>query len=429
MSKYTLRNFMLGSLFVVSSSLSAAEYLNINEYFHVNKTELDTQKDPKVSMDKDSGFAVVWINHHKDESGSTKDDIYVRFFDKNAKSISNELKVNDVPNQYSGYFNYSISSNSSGKTCVAFGASPIEGKATFVRCYNKNGIDLTGVILVDDTSDAWTSPTTGVKVFDDGSFVVVYEYERGFTTGFKAKRFSTSNMGSTEYWVNDQAGSARADDIKISGNKTGTFCTTWSINDFNIKTLITVVNESDEKTVTDLIIDDLDDDAFIEENPAITMHSNGEFAVTYLKENDSDYTDVALKVSIHSADGPVIKSVTIPTTERPDIPNIASTDNKIIVTWYDNSYNEIVRTYILDWNGNEIQGVAAIRDDYALDRPDQINPDIAISEDQKVIVWTDKYREEYEYGIDRNTTLDEGIFGVVTKKVKLSPAIINYILD
>ena len=95
MSKYTLRNFMLGSLFVVSSSLSAAEYLNINEYFHVNKTELDTQKDPKVSMDKDSGFAVVWINHHKDESGSTKDDIYVRFFDKNAKSISNKLKVNE----------------------------------------------------------------------------------------------------------------------------------------------------------------------------------------------------------------------------------------------------------------------------------------------------------------------------------------------
>ena len=99
------------------------------------------------------------------------------------------------------------------------------------------------------------------------------------------------------------------------------------------------------------------------------------------------------------------------------------------MTWNDSSYIEIIRTYTIDWSGNEVAGVSALRDEYALDREDQINPDIAINDDQKVVVWTDKYREEYEYGVDRNTTLDEGIFGVVTKKVELSPAIINFILE
>jgi hypothetical protein len=122
-------------------------------------------------------------------------------------------------------FNYAVSMNDSGQFCVAWGAlhgiaKPAESNsATYAKCYNADGTVRLSEFTVDDSTDSWVEPSVAVAMDNSGGFIVAYGQEVGYTTGIKARRFSSTLIGGQSYWV-DKDSYTRRDNLNIAMSRT-----------------------------------------------------------------------------------------------------------------------------------------------------------------------------------------------------------------
>ncbi|MBE7213935.1 hypothetical protein MK852_24260 [Shewanella benthica] len=381
---------------------------------HANQSEFDEQEWPRIAAASDGSYMVIWQSQSQGAEAN-KLNLYGRRFTPSGEALTNEIKINQV-GEYSSLaaLHYNIDSNSSGKSCVTWGAVDFSGRGAYVRCYDINGKDLTGAVLVDNGSDAWTEPEVDVAVFEDGSYAVVYQYESGFTTGFKVRRYSASGIASTPIWLETKGGWSRSNDIQIDTDGYGKIAITWSINDINLKVMAMVIDNDDQVIVPEFFVGD--NEASTEETPDITMNDKGLFFVALSEV--IDYKGTLAWYNFDSSgnavnSGKIDKNV----DARIYTPRITSNGNTIYLTWseYDlgnTDYDDWAYMSTLSWEG-DLKQAPFLLDSYR--QHDQNTPMSAVSDHSVITVWDDPYREEYAVS-PRDTNLNRGVFGVILQK-------------
>jgi len=406
---------LTGGLLFAQSGISLASENATEVFFHANSTMNDTQEWPRVAMNKDGRFMTVWQSESQ-EGVNNKLNLYGRMFNNLAEPITTEFKVNDVGDFSSlAALHYDLDANSSGKFCIAWGANGSAGRSAYIRCYNSEGTAVTDILTVDNTSDAWTEPKVAIEVFEDGSFIVVYQFEVGFTTGLKAVRYNSENMPGNPFWLDSEGGWGRSDNVQISGDGNGRIGVTWNINDFNIQTKAAVIDADDSMLVAAFLVGDSENTRLREEKPDIAMHSDGRFVVSISQYDRDAYHYDNLQLHFFSALGEENLSKVYSSIEERQIkdPRIAANEDNIFISWSASGsstrgYGDNIKMMAIDWNGAITQPEIHINESY--ERLNQIDPSIAVNDESIVIAWTDKYREERE---NDDSTLNEGVYGSV----------------
>ena len=386
--------------------------------FHSNKTEFDEQEWPRVSSAADGTFTVMWQS--QSQGGvSNKLDLYARRFDNLGQPTTDEIKVNNI-GAYSTLADayYEIDSNKNGKTCMVWGAEDFAGDGAYIRCYAPNGTDLTGAVLVDNESDAWTVPEVDVAVFENGDYAVVYQFEAGFTTGFKVKRYDADGTPHPAVWLDTEGGWSRANNIQIDTDGYGKLAITWTINDINYKTLAMVIDIDNNVVVPDFTVGDIEGET--EDTPSIVMNSSGDFAIAHQSLINNQYNG-SLNWFIFDSEGNQTLNSTMQKLHvdaKVYNPRLAANDDAIYFTWSEyylgtTEYNDWGYITWSDWEGN-ITDVPNLIDKSG-SKYDKNTPHIAVSDTSVITVWDDPYREEYSKE-PRDTTLNTGVYGTIFPK-------------
>ncbi len=379
-------------------------------HFHATDFELYDQDKPKISMAADGSYTVVWQSAITDRIFSNIQ-IYARRYSASGQALASAVKVHEVE-ELDDTVRHDVDSNDDGKTCVTWGDSLGTSSIAYVRCYNAQGSDVTGELIVDDQSDSWTAPQVAIEVHNNGAFDVLYQFERGFTTGLKLARYSSTNQLVSSFWINDEGGASRLYDLSIDGNGAGKLIMSWSNNDINVISSYQVLEPDNSISVPLTQIEEAENS--YEKYSAVTMRTDGSFMVAWTQIGRSGDKD-ELSWQLHNADGTLFSSGDIARPESASIRDqiaIDSTENTINIAYviYDSNetqFDERAFYVALDWSGNAITAPLQL-DDYL--RNDQEEIAIASSDGSSVIVWKDLRRESQE---NVDNSYGAGVFGIV----------------
>lgn len=183
--------------------------------------------------------------------------------------------------------NYAVGMNDSGQFCVAWGAlhgianaKVGEGNsATYAKCYNADGTVRLSEFTVDDSTDSWVEPSVAVAMDNSGGFVVAYKHEVGYTTGIKARRFSSTLIGGQPYWV-DKDSYTRRDKLNIAMSRTtGNYVVVAETDNLYTGVRATLVGANDVVIKSTWEINNIAKKN--EDRPSVAMSNDGYFAIAW----------------------------------------------------------------------------------------------------------------------------------------------------
>ncbi len=205
---------------VVSYRLFDVNGLAVGEEFEANL--LANCRYPDIAMDPNRNFAVVWM-----EDGSSNNLIMVRLY--NADGIARTKPLDASTIKFNTITRPSIAMNNSGYFVVAWDGDPKYASLDDIhaRLFDPNGIAMGDQFIVNTTlAGAQQYPQAAMN--NKGEFIIVWESEIG-TNGIDifARRYDSSGKPlSDDLQINTYVkGDQRYPDVALSEN--GVFVTVW----------------------------------------------------------------------------------------------------------------------------------------------------------------------------------------------------------
>ncbi|MCB9059538.1 MAG: tandem-95 repeat protein [Calditrichae bacterium] len=255
----------------------------------VNTTLVGSQINPKIAVNKDGSFVIVWQSWAQEGADSLGYGIYGQRFDANGNKLGSEFHVNTFESDFQ--ISPDVSSDSLGNFVVVWesnGENVDSYYQVYYRTYNSSGVPTDTVRRADtniNTSNITRVRAPEVAMNPDGTFVIVWSTwqldDPGFGGGVYAQRFSKSGakVGS-EFIVNTNIlYSQKAPDIDSDDN--GDFIVVWEtqyeFNGFGVAGQL--FDSTATKIGTEFLVNTFTDSD--QELAAVSMDKTGNFVVTW----------------------------------------------------------------------------------------------------------------------------------------------------
>lgn len=190
------------SLTLLGADLQAQTPVPNGSEFQVNTYTEDYQSIPRVAMDSDGDFVVVWHSEYQDGS---EYGIYAQRYNRDGSPNGSEFQVNTYT---TGYQNYpSVAMDSDGDFVIAWQSEYQDGSdyGIYAQRYNSDGSPNGDEFQVNTfTEDYQNFPSVGMD--SDGDFVISWSsyYQDGSYDGIYAQRYnSDGSPNGNEFQVNN----------------------------------------------------------------------------------------------------------------------------------------------------------------------------------------------------------------------------------
>lgn len=211
---------------VVSCQLFDANGLVVGEEFEVNL--LDDCRYPDIAIDPNGNFAVVWM-----EDGSSNNLIIIRLFNADGTARTKPLETSTI--NFNTITRPAIAMDANGYFVVAWDGDPERASQDDVHAhlFDPNGIPLGEQFVVNTTLDG-AQQYPQVAKNDFGEFVIVWQGESGledYGTEIFGRRFnSLGEPIGDEFQLNTYIeGNQKSPAVAIREN--GNFVTVWQSDD------------------------------------------------------------------------------------------------------------------------------------------------------------------------------------------------------
>jgi len=203
----------------------------IGSNFLVNTYTNSDQKFPSIAIDGEGNFVITWQSFLQDGS---QYGVYAQRYDKTGVKIGDEFKVNEYWESYQRAPR--VAMNSQGIFVIVWQGANQDGSGygVYVKGYNPDGSVRFNETLVNEyTENDQFYPD--VAIDKSGNFVVTWgsQYQDGDGWGVYAKRYdSIGNVISGEFRVNSQTQYDQSDPA-VAVKELGDFVVVWNSTDVN----------------------------------------------------------------------------------------------------------------------------------------------------------------------------------------------------
>ncbi|MDT8397071.1 MAG: hypothetical protein RQ899_00440 [Pseudomonadales bacterium] len=384
--------------------------------FGINQTATGDQQHPRIGVADNGNFVVAWQSTGQGNA-RFDENLYARLFDASGQALSDEFRVNEALDLGGFDINFAVDMNSSGEFCIGWGGTgdEVAGIGAYARCYDENGTDRSGLLVVSTASDAGLEPQVDIAMDGSGGFLMVYQFERNFTTGLKARRYDRFFNASGEYWIDSEGGWGRSNDPAISMNPvSGDYAVVWTINDINIKSLAKLYSGNDQALTDSFLLGDKE--GFTEAGVQVALAADGSFAAVWVSDSSATRPTLIGQVFDSSGNLSGAEEILAATGGNQNFPAISlrtsNSTQELLVVWEENSSET-------DWqdiyySSFSYPGLATVATPQIV-HPEYNNfkqerPSLAVSNAGIAIAWDDSTREEDERD---DKTANKGIYAVV----------------
>jgi len=184
--------------------------------FRVNTATADAQYSPRIAMDADGNYVVVWVSYGQDGS---YEGVYAQRYASNGATLAAEIRVNT--NTYQHQRRPSVAMDANGDFVVVWESPDGSLLGIYAQRYSKDGTPIGSEFRVNTSDRDESRPNVAVNA--DGKFVVVWEHE----SAIYAQRYASDgtrigNEFRVNTTINDQLYPAVAMDAE------GGFVVVWT---------------------------------------------------------------------------------------------------------------------------------------------------------------------------------------------------------
>jgi hypothetical protein len=355
--------------------------------FKVNQINPGFQTNPKVAMDNNGDFVVVW-QKYGNNGDNYEPGIFARRYNSQGAPVGGQFRVDNNTTFNSGK-HPDIAIDADGDFVITWEANPSSESSTgtdiFAKKYNSNGTIAKNTFVVNSfRSTEQKNPT--VAMDDQGDFVIAWQsygqeanygsyYGYQYGSSIQAQRyFNTSQRNGTEFRVNTTTTRYQTNP-DVAMDSSGDFVITWENetldpeNGYNQDIFAQrydsngnkpEINGSEFTVNTNTLLDQI--------TPGIAMDSAGDFAITWQSNNSDGNPDIFAQRYDSNGNKPEINgsefTVNTNTVDSQVNPDIAMDDQgDFVITWQSlnqdpdgSKYGVFAQRYDSNGNKPEING-------------------------------------------------------------------------
>ncbi|MEZ4887556.1 MAG: T9SS type A sorting domain-containing protein [Chitinophagales bacterium] len=399
------------SLTLLGADLQAQTPVPNGSEFQVNTYTEDYQSIPRVAMDSDGDFVVVWHSEYQDGS---EYGIYAQRYNRDGSPNGSEFQVNTYT---TGYQNYpSVAMDSDGDFVIAWQSEYQDGSdyGIYAQRYNSDGSPNGDEFQVNTfTEDYQNFPSVGMD--SDGDFVISWSsyYQDGSYDGIYAQRYnSDGSPNGGEFQVNTFTNDNQSFP-KLAMDNDGDFVISWFSyeQDGDSQGIFAQRYNNDGSRNGD----EFQVNSYTTETQifhSIDMDSDGDFVIawhSYEQDGDS-YGIYAQRYNSDGSPNGNEFQVNNYTTSYQGYPSVGmDSDGDFVIAWLsdgdENNYEVYAQHYNSDGspNGSNFQ-VNTYTDGY------QVLPSVGMDNDGNfVVAWHSNEQDGDSYGIYAQRYGDFGV--------------------
>jgi hypothetical protein len=180
------------------------------------------QWDPDVGIDGSSNFIIAWYD---DRNGNF--DIYAQRYSSSGTPLDSNFRVNDDVGTAKQWF-LAIAMNDSCNFVITWEDYRNANCDIYAQRFNSSGNPLSSNFKVNDDAGTHLQYSPDVSIDNLGNFVITWEDYRNANCDIYAQRYSSSGTPlSSNFKVNTDAGTAYQYDPEIAMEGSGNFVITW----------------------------------------------------------------------------------------------------------------------------------------------------------------------------------------------------------
>jgi hypothetical protein len=364
-------------------------------------------------MADDGRFVVVWMSRGQVAAGNSE--LFGQRFNADGTKAGGEFQVSSTKasSLYYGPDNYDVSMAPDGRFVVAWSGYGSADRAVYAQAYNADGSKNGARATVDNTTDQWTEYKVSVAVNKSGEFTVLFDWEKGFATGLKARMYSAAAAPkAAAFWVTNVR---RAYEIDLGVADSGNLVAVWRYFDIDTEVFGQRIDAAGTLAGTEFHVNS--SIAKAQDKPAVAVKSDGSFLVAWQSAHAAPSPSVGVYAQRFDSSAAKLGgevAVSLATTGYMEQPAVG-VDNtgRWVVAWANDggpaagNGDEI---WAQRFNADGTRPEATFRVN-TFDQNDQDDPRLAMASGGRfVIVWSDRKQEETVAG---NTTHDSGVFAQI----------------
>ena len=348
---------------------------------------------PDIAVCGAGDFIITWYDQRNGNY-----DIYVQRYDPSGTLLGSNYKVNDDTGSASQALP-AIGSDSEGNFVIIWQDYRNGHWDVYAQRYNSSGTPLDANSKVNDDAGTTVQAAPDIAMDGSGNFVITWHDDRDGSFDVYAQRYNSAGTPlSSNFKVNDDAGTADQGHPAISVNGSGNFILTWHDGrDDNDDVYVQRYDPSGTPLDANFKVND-DPGTATQDHPAIAADGSGNFIVTWHDERNENEDIYAQRCNSSGTPlGANFKVNDDPGTTYQREPAVAADGSgNFIITWQDwrNGIHWDVYIQRYDLSGTPLAFNFRVNDDigYAV----QQYPDVALDDDGNfVITWKDHRFSDY----------------------------------
>ncbi len=380
---------------------------------HVNATLPQDQEHPRVAMAEDGRFVVVWMS--RGQAGGTTSELYGQRFNADGTKAGGEFQISATKASalYYGPENYDVAMAPDGRFVVAWSGYGSADRNVYAQAYAANGAKNGAQQTVDNTTDQWTEYKVSVAMNKSGEFTVLFDWEKGFTTGAKARQYSAAAAPkAAAFWVTNLR---RAYELDLAIADAGDLVAVWRYYDINTEVFGQRIAAAGTLAGGEFAVNTSTTGA--QDKPSVAMRGDGSFVVVWQSRHASPNPSQGVYAQFFDKSGAKTGTelaVSLATTGFMEQPGVGiDSAGRWVVTWSNDGgpvpgNGDDVWAQRFNANGTRPEPTFRVN---TFDQGDQDDSRMAMASGGRfVIVWTDRRQEET---VGNNTTDDAGVFAQI----------------
>ncbi|KAA3598384.1 MAG: T9SS C-terminal target domain-containing protein [Calditrichaeota bacterium] len=375
-----------------------------------NTTTTSSQKSPKIAMDSNNNFVIVWESEGTDGSGYG---IYAQLFSANGTKSGSEFKVNSTTSNDQRF--PSIGMDDSGNFCVVWMSETQDGSGwgIYAQRYNSAGVVQGSEFLVNSTTSG-QQKNPSIAMDSDGDFVVVWQEisTDGSSFGIKGQRFNSSGVAQgSEFQVNSSSASFHGY-ASVAIENDGAFVVVWQslgLDGSGQGIYGQLYNSSGVAQGSEFLVNSTTSDN--QTSPSVAMDSTGNFIVSwtsYSQDGEKGGIYAQRFLSNCSANGSEFLVNTTTSDDQKNSVVSANLSGEFTIIWesyeQDGSYSGV---YLQSYNSD---GSTSGEETLVNTRQTDFQQSVSIAQEQNSQAIVATWQDGFENSTSTNDSDDYGIY-------------------
>jgi len=309
----------------------------LSEEFQINietSSNIETgsnQREPSVAMDAAGSFVVAWYGPGEDE-----EDIFARRFDHNGQPLGSEFRVNSYTNDRQLYPR--VAMNNDGSFVIVWESMNIpeqDNKTICGQLYDSNGLNIGPEFVINE--EASDSRYPDVAMDAESNFAIVWMRDKS-SSSIIGRLYNADGTAKTEPFEVSTIKFRYITQPSIAMDKEGNFVVAWdgdpnfaSLDDIHARRYGFDGTAIGEQFIVNTSIEGP------QQNPQVAMNNRGRFIIVWDSKIDPNNNERDIFAQRYdSSGGPLGDEFQVNTYMEDDQkrPSVAMTENgKFVMTW------------------------------------------------------------------------------------------------